>query len=116
MNEDRFKMRAWDKGNNQYEYQIQYDLSHYFTDDYRYIIEQCTGVRDMCGRLIYEGDVVEDINNSLLYVSYCDETGSLMLFDIEAKVPVFHIYDPSNNLKVIGNVHENVPKFWEDKQ
>ena len=55
---DRFKFRVWDK-----EFKKYYPASDFCVEDLQdsgdeIIVEQCTGLRDMNGKLVYEGDVV----------------------------------------------------------
>ena len=69
---DRFKFRVWDNLCKRYDdlhaiylaqsgsvcYPIVDIGITYPSEDSEYIVEQCTGLRDRNGRLIYEGDIV----------------------------------------------------------
>ena len=121
---DRFKFRVpvFDEG--------KFLCFHFFNaidgaDHYREIgpyahgkEEQCTGLKDKNGRLIYEGDIVESTratrNNKPArdVVKYDNEFAGfdpMCCYDCDCG-----IYNPADELVVIGNIHEN-PELLEDK-
>ena len=118
--QDRFKYRAWSKERNRYvtDKDIKdifcntYDENHYLLeleDCSSYIVEQCTGLKDKNGKLIYEGDVVEV---PVLYNGI--PTGKKQRCKVYYKHGAFNIYAvKSKYLKVIGNIHET-PELLED--
>ena len=110
---DRFKFRVWDAYSNAFrdDFHIQSggkitlynsrkspDITQHTE---RFVIEQCTGLRDKNGKPIYEGDVVEVkpwrghiVHMSLRWYAfdgYC-----------AVELPTFD----ANKIEVVGNVHE----------
>ena len=109
MNPDRFKFRVWDVDEKCYGaalcemplpdgcWQLMNTALPGYED--RFIIEQCTGLRDKNGKLIYEGDVVYDgfIRFTVIWENGCfgyDYCGF-------HKAPEW-----IGSMEIVGNIHE----------
>lgn len=136
MNTDRFKFRVWDKKNSEYvpegkmcdvhcllhrdgtlDCGVSYDDGYAggidWVETYDAVIEQCTGLKDRKGNLIYEGDVlnVEDYDGfHTMIVAWHDEASCLSLLKQKAGkyVPIWRhlVAFVSDELEIIGNIHE----------
>ena len=133
---DRFRFRAWDKKNKRMLYKIQeaYDggcvedekgndvdncyvdcFSSFFPYDdndknEEFIVEQCTGLKDKNGRLIYENDVVSCGFPDIGCVKW--KNGGFWVSGVNYIMP-WHFFI-ANKWEVLGNIHEN-PELLEDK-
>lgn len=80
------------------------------------ILEQCTGLKDICGRLIYEGDKVQNPEtNKTAVVTWghkdknCEYNGVWVCdFGFINEVSMLHVY--YKNIEIIGNIHESEAK------
>lgn len=125
--QDRFRFRAWNKEKKVYHYQAEkgtcglpFDI---LCKSNEFVVEQCTGLKDKNGTLIYEGDVLGGSNGSI--------NGSKWGFETVVKwnkqkaqfdMPIW-VYDENGQYKcddsthwfeIIGNIHEN-PELLEAK-
>ena len=118
--QDRFKFRAWDIEKDRYasDDDICYDTGGTWDSVYDllkvanqfYVYEQCTGLKDKNGKLIYEGDIVEV---PVLYNGI--PTGKKQCCKVYYKHGAFNIYAvESEYLETIGNIHEN-PELLEEE-
>ena len=116
---DRFKFRAWNKETKTMHYKAEqaYDCmtgtplfykSSFgdVLDDENYIVEQCTGLKDKNGKLIYEGDVLSDYDGFKILVRWDDlELKYGFVPVLKNNTEDLDIYP--NECEVIGNIHQN---------
>ena len=114
MNNDRFKFRVWDNNKNEYVSPFVFINYHgelcanetrwFYPGHENCIIEQCTGLRDRDGKLIYEGDLVVLDGNHPLRVMWHFCEWSLFCDGYACKCNSWE------ELEIIGNIHETEVK------
>lgn len=139
----RFRFRVWDKensnslefegfkkGNIEFNFDVDTNSIWIEFNHNKYILEQCTGLKDKNGKLIYEGDIIkintwfDNIVPDNFEYRYEEEKGFALyqiFFNQEkarfeancikyTKVKPYRCflleYGPTN-VEVIGNIHEN---------
>lgn len=123
---DRFRFRAWNKEEKEYYYNaeqtydcltngIMHDNFGGVLDDDNLIVEQCTGIKDCNGKLIYEGDLIQWVLGGVVekqgVVEWYDNngifSGSWQVVDHESNDKIFADGYPFGNYwEVYGNIHE----------
>lgn len=123
MTNNRFRFRVWDKNGDSYisekddadflylgeNGKLTIGLYNDDVDDITYlkeedlIIEQCTGLKDKNGRLIYEGDVVSCGHPDIGYVKWKD--GGFWVSGWNYVIP--WNFFTTHKWEVLGNIHEN---------
>ena len=132
MTNDRFRFRAWHKPTKKL-----IDVFS-FTDEIVFentldgvgtsptnpakladcVLEQCTGLKDKNGELIYEGDIIAVANGSI-NGNVCISKWEVVWKEKEGRysVPLWVADKPdfSHYVKVLGNIHEN-PELLEEQK
>ena len=121
---DRFRFRVWNKTEKVYLKMPEMhcdNTSCFLSAMEDEVLEQCTGLRDKNGRLIYEGDIIKITGDVMtIGLKYMD-----CLFKViwEDNGFWFEMLDENDCLgfceyweyEIVGNLHEN-PELLEGKQ
>ena len=136
MGSDRFKFRVWNKKHKKYISENRvgiYNGNAYYLDPYGeeifldekfFVIEQCTGIKDQNGKLIYDGDVVvvpntypfyDDSELNYIGIIEYDDEGAMFVLVMECVNPkkrgissgIAEGLSEYEELEIIGNIHES---------
>lgn len=72
------------------------------------VLEQCTGIRDRSGRLIYENDLVKDVSEEIeedMLVVFDEDDAMFAVLSSTTEYSLAHFY--GEDLEIVGNIHEN---------
>ena len=120
--QDRFRFRCWCVNKNQWETgKVYLDNEGRIYDDFHrvkeetHIIQQCTGLKDKNGKLIYEGDIIEWKKEKHL-VFFNEQNAT---FGFKTKDNEIHLFNqintPTRWIEIIGNIYENKDLLVEEK-
>jgi uncharacterized phage protein (TIGR01671 family) len=122
---DRFKFRVWDNVNKRYEKDLPLldkDGDLCYQDGHKYCngehpedftIEQCTGLEDKNGNLIFEGDVVRYYRSTAMGLGG-ERIASVLWRERDAEFYIlttlgdgYSMWEAKRfNIEIIGNIHE----------
>ena len=112
MNNDRFIFRVWDEKRKLYvlpgdlsidcDGQLWENCTPIDNSDNHLFIEQCTGLKDKNGKLIFEGDVL--LFNGSRNPVYFDDGSFVILHSGSVFIPIKQKY--TDVFEIIGNIHE----------
>ena len=115
---DRFKFRVWDNIDERYILTGSIDIDkgrlsvNGFYEENRFFIEQCTGLKDKNGKLVFWGDLLKDEYGRIFTYKELWKDKELICFWQNINFKDYFQEEGyklgySDKLEVIGNIHQN---------
>ena len=102
---DRFKFRVWWEKEKRYRIDVKmYPAERFCQKDF--IVEQCTGLKDKNGNLVYENDIVLGASGFKYCIIWSEMEVGWALQNLESKVCIAMNVFTADEIKIIGNVHQ----------
>ena len=114
---DRFTFRVWYKQGKKFFDGIYpgYMALPNTSNEEAFVLEQCTGLKDASGNLIYEGDLLLlDPDDPLALVVWNKDVAMFCLEQEDCSYTFDNCGYTPREMEIIGNIHEN-PELLEDK-
>lgn len=127
--QDRFKFRFWYFNEVEEKWKLRFcDLMSVdgtclpfnngeggaYTDwEHEFICEQCTGLKDKNGKLIYEGDILKDWINTTFIIVFDEEYAQFVAKDERGWFSDIRRGE-LDDCEIIGNIHENADLLGEE--
>lgn len=105
---DRFKFRAYDATYKRFLYRTLIDSKEASLN-----WEQCTGLKDKNGKLIYEGDELKDWKNNHFVIAFDEQYAQFVAKDDNGWISPIE-RDVLDDCEIIGNIHENADLLGEE--